>query len=266
MNEEAQTEYERLISEISQGSILDEKDRLLLYKLHKEVDTPNDEAIRSLLSHMREHKKYNEYFILNESERREIFVVLENLRLDKGLDRYEYRYLSFLISKYGLKSKATLPCIPQIIDFTLNEFEEKFSSNPERKIIFEIFKKGIRRCFELYNLDVIEILLGGSYTNEENQAPNDIDPLIVLPKQQWDQDRKHTILNEIIREFQNSHKKNIFDLHKILAGVSNEHYMFYELMTLMGNSPESKIEAGIKDMKFKCKDLFRLKLKLQDVQ
>ncbi len=265
MNEDTQTEYDKLITEIVQGSILDEKDRLLFYKLHIKVDKPNDEALCFLLSLMREQKKYNEHFILSESERREIFVVLENLREAKGLDRYEYRYLTFLISRYGLKSTASLPCLPKIIDVTLKEFEQRFSSNPDRKIIFEVFKKGIKRCLELYKLDVVEILVGGSYTNEENQSPNDIDPLIVLPKQQWNNDRKHPILNEIIIEFRRSDKKNIFDLHKILAGVSDEHYMLYELMTLMGNTPESKMETGIKDMKFRCKDLFSLKLKLLDV-
>jgi predicted nucleotidyltransferase len=164
-----------------------------------------------------------------------------------------------------LKSTASLPCLPKIIDVTLKEFEQRFSSNPDRKIIFEVFKKGIKRCLEQYKLDVVVILVGGSYTNEDNQSPNDIDPLIVLPKQQWNNDRKHPILNEIIREFKRSGGKNIFDLHKILAEVSNEHYMLYELMTLMGNTPESKIETGIKEMKFRCKDLFRLKLELLDL-
>lgn len=265
MNVDHQQEYDKLISEINQGGILDEKDRLLFYKWHKKVDKPNDEAIRILLSELRKQKLYNERYILNENERREIFNILEYLRETKGLDRYEYRYLTFLISKYGLKSTASLPCLPKIIDVTLKEFEQRFSSNPERKIIFEVFKKGIGRCLELYKLEVAEILVGGSYINEKNQSPNDIDPLIVLPKQQWNNDRKHPILNEIIMEFRLADEKNIFDLHKVLADVSDEHYMRYELMTLMGNTPESKVEYGIKDMKFKCNDLFRLKLKLHDV-
>jgi hypothetical protein len=265
MNIDPHSEYDKLISEIGQGSILDENDRLLFYKLHYKVDKPNDEAIRFLLSKIRELKKYNERFILSESERREIFVVLENFRDTTGLDRYEYRYLAFLISKYNLKSTASLPCLPKITDITLDEFEQRFSSSHGRKIIFEVFKKGIRRCLELYKVDLVEILVGGSFTNEENQLPNDIDPLIVLPKQQWNNDRKHPILNEIIKEFKRPDKKNIFDLHKILAEVSDEHYMLYELMTLMGNTPESKMETGIRNMKFRCKDLFRLKLKLLDV-
>jgi hypothetical protein len=257
------SKYIELVSQILKGDILDEKNRLLFYDLHMNSHDPNNEAVSFLFSKILRHKKYNEHFILNEVERRKIFVVIENLRQAIGLNRYEYRYLTFLISKYRLTPTVSLPCLPKIIDFTVSEFEQRFSFNEKRKIIFDIFKNGIQRCHELYKLEEVEVLVGGSFTNLENQLPNDIDPLILLPKKQWDLDRKHLLLDEIIIEFKQPNGKNDFDLHKMLMGISNEHYMSYELMTLMGNTPNSKAETGILDMNYKCKDLIRLKLKRQ---
>lgn len=262
-----QSHYNDLVLEIYQRGNLDETDRILFYKLHKEVSNRNDNGMRDLLSELRNQKRYNEHYILSDEERAEIFQVLEDKRNTKeGLDRYEYRYLTFLVSKYGFKSAASLPCFPNIIDITLNDFGQRFAFNSQRNRIFEIFKQGLIKCLELYILDTIEVIVGGSYTNIQNHYPNDVDPVILLPAQQWHDDRKHPILNRIINEFPRSDGKGgIFDLHKILAGISDKHYMSYELMTLMGNTPESKIDDGIKDLKFRCRDLLRLRLKLYEI-
>lgn len=258
-----QLKYEELCSEIRQVGLLGENDRMLFYKLHQEVITKDNLTMRYMLSTLRDQKRYNEHYILSQEERSEIFEILEQLRQSEGLDRYEYRYLTFLVARYGFRSSASLPCIPKITDTNLADFEDRFAFNQERKGIYEIFKAGLKRCFELYQLEELEVLVGGSFANLEKELPKDIDPLIVLPRQQWHNDRKHHILNKIIQEFQRPDKSNTFDLHKILSDIPDEHYMRYELMTLMGNTPESKIESGIRDMKFKCKELFRLKLRIE---
>jgi predicted nucleotidyltransferase len=266
MNSDNQNKYDDFAAEIYVRKNLAEADRIQFYRLHKEVTRPNDEALYALILELRSQKKYNEYYILSDEERKEIFKFLEEKRLsEEGLNRYEYNYLNFLIWKYQFQSTASSPCIPEIIDTTLKHFEQQFAFNEQRQEKYNTFIKGVTRCIELYEIDEVEIIVGGSYIDMDIVYPNDIDPLIVLPKFAWDNDRRHSILNSIIEEFQQADGKNTFDLHKILAGLTNNHYMVYELLTLMGNSPESKIENGIRDMKFRCKNLYRLKLKKADI-
>lgn len=266
MNSDNLKIYNGLAKEFTESGNLDEKDRLLLYKLFQENDKANSKIMYDLINSLISRKRYNERYILAKKERIEIFNILEGKRIsESGLTRYEYNYFCFLVWKYNLTSEVSLPCIPNVSHVSLEGFKRKLVYNEHRSSLYQIFLRGLKQCCHLYNLSEIEVYVGGSYRNEFEKLPDDIDVVIVLPGNEWKKDRDHHILNTIIREFKLPNSKNTFDLHKTLCNVSDNHYMYYEMLTLMGNSPEKKLEEGIKSMKYDCREIYRIQLKSSDL-
>lgn len=268
MKEEQQNEYDNLVAAIFANPDLYEKDRTRFYELHSIVEVANKNAAFALIQELRMQKDYNDRFVLSDNERRIIYKILEEKRTSKdGLNRFEYNYLSFIRWRYNLESTAQAPCMPEIIKIDIKEFEKSFSFNDHRSRLFNIFLQGLIRCSEIYVLDTINVIVGGSYVDKENNYPGDVDVLILLPQRVFRNDLSNKKLNEIILTFRDGKVSNedeptkLFDLVKLPDDYSHNLYMAYELLTLLGNSVENKSKEYIVNNTFHCRKVYNLNVK-----
>ena len=88
--------YESLKQDILSNENLSEADRLVYYKLHLRVTSPDDYIFQRLLRRLLNEKTFNPRYTLSDDERRLLFTILEKKRTARGLDRHEYRYYCFL--------------------------------------------------------------------------------------------------------------------------------------------------------------------------
>jgi len=175
-----QERYDELAIELYTNENLSEKDRMLFYKLHNEVEHPNRHALYYLIFVQRDRKGNNDRYVLSDDERKIIFDFLEKKRVsESGLNRFEYNYWSFVKWKCKLKSEGSSPCLPEILEINLSDFKEEFCINSHRLKLHEVFIKGLRRCMELYLLNEVAVMVGGSFVDKENGKPGDLDLIII---------------------------------------------------------------------------------------
>jgi len=260
---EIEEKYQALTQEIILNGNLSEADRLLFYELHTRVKNPNEEILADLLVEHRNLKMFNPRFILSERERREIFKLLELKRSRQGLNRFEYRYFCFLAWKYNLKTEAICPAIPEVVDVTLKEFELRFSTGNTRSHLIAILKDALKKCAELYSLTHIEILVGGSFVDTK-ENPGDIDVALLLDEYSFARDLKGVKSDSIMKMFKDADDSNLIDLLKLQIPFNNDHYMFYEILTLLGNDPKvktrSKDKSEVKTNEFRVRKIYRIKV------
>jgi hypothetical protein len=259
--------YDSLIAEIEKNRNLVESDRFLFYELHKKVSKPNDFVLnRILIPELIHQMRYNDRMKLIEDEEKEIANFLEKRRSKNiGLNRYEYNYLSYLNEKYKLNYELNSPCYPRVQSIGIKDFEELVAFNSSRNKLFEILINGLRRCGELYRLEIIEAIIGGSLVDKHKINPGDVDVIILLPQDVFWRDLNNATLNTIINEFKDDEGSALFDLLKIPSNSDKNLYLNYEQLTLIGNTPANKSEEQIKTNSFRCRDIFKLTLSLTEL-
>lgn len=259
--------YNSLVAEIEKNRNLVESDRFLFYDLHKKVSKPNDFVLnRILIPELIHQMRYNDRMTLIEAEEKEIANFLEMRRSKNvGLTRYEYNYLSYLNEKYKLNYDLISPCYPRVQGIQIKEFEELVAFNSSRNKLFKILIKGLRSCGELYSLEIIEAIIGGSLVDKDKIDPGDVDVIILLPQDVFWRDLNNATLNTIINEFKDDEGSALFDLLKIPSSSDKNLYLNYEQLTLIGNTPANKSEERIKSNSFRCRDVFKLTLHLTEL-
>jgi predicted nucleotidyltransferase len=272
MKDEQQKEYDNLVEVIFARPDLSEKDRTRFYELHRIVEAAKKNAAFVLIQELRIQKGHNDRFILSDNERKSIYEILEKKRSsNEGLNRFEYNYLSFIRWRYNIESTAQSPCIPDILEINIKEFKKSFCFNSKRIWLYNIFLRGLIRCAEVYMLETIHVIVGGSYVNKEKNDPKDVDVLILLPQSVFRNDLNNKKLNEIILAFKNEKVSNedehtkYFDLVKLPEDYSHNLYMAYELLTLLGNSVENKSREYIVNNIFHCRKVFKLDINSSDI-
>lgn len=86
-----------------------------------------------------------------------------------------------------------------------------------------------------------------------------------MPIQIFRNDLNDGILNKIILEFKDEESNKLFDLLKLPQNYTDNLYIAYELLTLIGNSPENRAEKNIQDNRFRCRRVYRLYIKATEI-
>ncbi len=237
-NEELK-EYERLEQEILQDCdhFLIEKKRMRFYFLHEKLEISNKLELHIQINGLIDQKRKNPKFFLGENEYHEeqlIFGFLEKKRISKGLDRFEYNFLSYLIFKNNFASIICKPELPEIREIKLSNFMERFVFNKGRSDIFENLISALNLALKLYEIVTINILIGGGFIDLNNMRPKDIDIVLLLPSKIFMKDINDRVKKKIFE----LHKK--IDLSKLPHNYNLKIYSTYELLTLISNKPVYK--------------------------
>ena len=250
--------YNSLCNEIKENEDLDESDRLIFYELHHAIAKPNKEILYRLINRQLLFKEGDYFYQLSEEERIQILILLEIKREENGLNRKEYEYLAYVNWKYAKKNLSSFPQIPNIIDITHSQFMEQFVYNDQRSELYSYLIKSLLKIFSYYKLENLNLIVGGSYCDISNQHPNDIDLILLLPKEIFQNDWQHTISNKIILEFKINGIKKI-DLLKLPEDYNLEYFMSFELLTLLGNKPLVKKTELIVSNDYLLRHVYKLK-------
>ena len=260
-----QNEYDILRDEIYANGNLSDPDRLKYFDLHQKVNVPDNTAFDRLVYELRNRKKGNDRIKLSIAERKYIFNYLEWKRVSGGgLNRFEYNYLQFLRWRHGFPTAAEAPCLPSLVRISLNEFLAKFSVRGRESLI-SVFKNGLKRVAEVYDLVNFDIIVGGSFVNLKKEKPGDIDVVVLLPIEAFHQDYGNRKLKKIIDEFQDTDGTNLFDLLKLPVPYTDDLYMAYELLTLLSNDPTERKKEGIVNESYQCIDIFQISINSKEI-
>lgn len=246
-------EYDILANKLTQYQNLREQDRIRLYDPHNIAQDKDDTAVYELIKDIRMLKRKEHKFILTENERKIIFEILENKRVVSGLSRFEYNYLSFIGWKYDLKSNAEFPCYPNIMDIAQSEFVKRFAIDDHRIKLFQYMLKVISQCNTLYGLSKTTVVIGGSFIDLSVTKPNDIDIIVLLPERKFIDEIKN---KKVERNIENEIEQYV-DVEFLPENINHNSYMTYELLTLLGNSPNPPGEDNLENVAFSCRSVYR---------
>jgi hypothetical protein len=255
--------YETLKKEIVSNENLSETDRLVYYKLHLTVASPDDYIFQRLLRRLLNEKTFNPRYILSDEERMLLYKILEKKRIARGLDRHEYRYYCFLVWKYELPTDAECPFVPDIIEIDFLDFEKKFSVGDRRVKLFVALRKALKLSIELYKTEEMEFIVGGSLVDLEKDHPSDVDLILLLDSVSFAKDIRPAKSDTVMRESKDELGKKQIDIVKLFLPLNYAHYMVYELLTLEGNAPEMRTKGNdmseLKTNSFRPRTLYKIK-------
>lgn len=263
-----QREYNDLAERIDRLSKVEE---LRFYELNFQVSQKNYRAAEEMVSIYRMQKEGNDRMILTEEERIWMFKVLEEKRHRKGLSRKEFKYLSFVKRRYNLSTVANAPEPPQILKISLHEFVLQFGTNAHRLNLIQKLVNGLERSLELYEMKHINILVGGSFLDAK-PLPGDVDVTLVLPVNAFRQDLKHVKMNRLILESRDveadgitSGKKRL-DITKLPDNYNEDHYMAYDILTMLGRPAHDRAEEGLVNNEFGVRKIFQISITADELK
>lgn len=262
-----QREYNDLAQRIDK---LSKTEELRFYELHFKVSQKNYRAAEDLVSIYRLQKEGNDRMILTMEERIWMFKVLEEKRQRKGLTRKEFKYLSFVKRRYDLSTEAKTPQPPQILRMSLLEFVRQFGTNRHRLNLIEKLVSGLERCLELYEINDLNILVGGSFLDDK-PVPGDIDVTLILPVNAFRQDLKHVKMNRLIIESRDGADsatpgKTRLDITKLPDNYNEDLYMAYDILTMLGSPALDRAEDGLKNNEFGERKIFQISITLDELK
>jgi hypothetical protein len=258
MMDDHQTMYDKLAEEVLIKGNLDTSDRMRFYELHSKVLKKQNRLVYTLINNLIERQRKNYLYIIDKDEEIKMFEVLESKRELKGLNRYEYNYLAFLVNKYGLQVDVKGPKLPLITKISFELFKKKFGFNEGRNELYKTLLEASKSMLSEYQIEQFELLVGGSYVDTENENPDDIDLIILLPRNIFLKDIKYTVLNKIINLYKIEGKVTI-DLLELPADYDYNVYMTYEQITLISNTPIPRLveeDDLAKQVNFISRDIF----------
>ena len=166
----------------------------------------------------------------------------------------EYDFLCWLSFNNSIKFPVTIsiPKPPKIIQKSLFNFVNFFCINNERKELYDRFESFLVKQIEEYRLDYIDVLVGGSFVDENIDSPNDIDCVILLDEE---------IMNtEIVRDYDNKTKKDdVIDYEFINYNISFDIFWSYICLTRLGNRSKKRGLKNLNNNSFEIRDIYRLR-------
>ena len=109
-------------------------------------------------------------------------VAYKYLSEREKLNPLEYRFLCWLnyTKQYAIKIKT--PCVPEIINISGPELENRYLKSTQRKDLYKLLNSFLEILHEKFSIRNIQLIIGGSYLDTEKENPKDIDLVILLPK------------------------------------------------------------------------------------
>lgn len=109
-------------------------------------------------------------------------IAYKYLSEKKKLHQIEYRFLCWLNYSKQYEIKIKPPYIPEIINISGQELENRYLKSVQRKNLYKLLNSFLEILQEKFSISNIQLIIGGSYLDTEKENPKDIDLVILLPK------------------------------------------------------------------------------------
>ncbi|MFH6983378.1 DUF6932 family protein [Marinoscillum luteum] len=259
-----QKEYDLIADSIPNNAmpILNKEERLRFYYLHRTLQKNIEHSMNDHLCAIRKKKLSNPGFILSNEERLFIYDYLNQKRKSVRLNRYEYNQLAFLGTNLNVVNDFDIPKWPNIKTTTLEDIKVQLSmSSDQRKMLFQVLKEGIDLCIKKFKSDKLGFIIGGSYVDEQNIYPNDIDLIVILPIDAFQNNLYDNVRLKITDQFMvDDNKRGLFDLIIIPDNYSILQYMSFSRIILLSNTPMMRSEYNIKNQEYTFRDLLKINM------
>lgn len=200
----------------------------------------NTEEIRNKIENSSIYYDNNEYD-------QEIYNQIYNfLSTKKKLIGIEYTFLCWLNYRFGWELKINSPQIPVIRKLSLNEFKSNFVlAGYHRAKMYTKLLDFIKEW--KYNID--GILIGGSFVDIDNDAPRDIDAILLMRDKSYP-----LVLNE---------RHEGLDLLLLPTNYCLNKFKAYYYIIYCGNKAQKKdssidINEGIENNEFKEREIIKI--------
>ncbi|TAL61579.1 MAG: hypothetical protein EPN85_04460 [Bacteroidetes bacterium] len=95
----------------------------------------------------------------------------------------EYRFLCWLNHNNSENFPISINklLIPKITNFSYFEFKKSYVTNEIRISLFNLLCEFVKDRNAVFNLENVDLLIGGSFIDPNNESPNDLDFILLLP-------------------------------------------------------------------------------------
>lgn len=167
-----------------------------------------------------------------------------------------YKYLCWLHyhNKSTFGSDINKPIVPTPLELSLDDFKNKFCVGDKRNEIYLHFLGYVKARLEEFQVDSLKILIGGSFVEEDNAIPNDIDCLIIVSEE--------ILKNSVANDYERYCVRNVMpvDVEFAVEDLTFKDYWYYTCLTHLGNKPEDKKSEYIKNHKFYARQVYSVAL------
>ncbi len=127
----------------------------------------------------------NYFWIYNVDVNDEFLKIAFEYLTNRGhLKEVQYRFLCWLNHSYDYPIKINKPYIVKPTYYKKAKFETAYLFSEKRKSRFKLLSDYIDKLKKSEKMESISILIGGSFSDETNETPKDIDIVILIPKSQ----------------------------------------------------------------------------------
>jgi len=174
------------------------------------------------------------------------------------LQGIEYRCLCWLNMLYDFPTKLNKPFLTKPINLDLKEFKSTFLNSEKRIQLFQLLNDFISEKKEQSNSNYLKVIIGGSFTDEDNNSPNDIDLGILKPNNLEEFD---TNFNEIFLYQANLIPKGL-DLEFLPESLDKTSFKVFSRIIALGNDAKikDKLKIQITSNSFRQRKIIELKL------
>ena len=174
------------------------------------------------------------------------------------LQGIEYRCLCWLNMIFDFPIEINKPFLSKPIKLDLKEFKRTYLNSEKRMQLFQLLWDFILEKKMQSNSYYIKVIIGGSFTDENNNFPNDIDLGILKPDNIEESD---TNFNEIFLYKANLIPKGL-DLEFLPESLDKTSFKVFSRLVALGNKTEirDKLELQLISNSFEPRKIIELKL------
>ncbi|MBN8693063.1 MAG: hypothetical protein J0L69_07680 [Bacteroidetes bacterium] len=178
--------------------------------------------------------------------------LIDELSAGNEIREQGYKYLCWLnfhdMSVYPVEINK--PIVPNVLMLSAEEFKNRFCTNGKRNEIYEHFLGYVKARMEEFQVNTLNVLIGGSFVEAENTAPNDIDCMIIVNREQ---------LKRIVANDYDSYcvrKCLPVDVEFAIEDLTYKDYWYYSCLTHLGNKPKDKGSEWLRNNEFNERKVF----------
>ncbi len=182
-------------------------------------------------------------------------IVYDYLIEKKKFEGIEYRFLCWLNHKCDWLIKINTPYLVEPVFVDRDSFEIKYLSSIKKKSLFSELLVFIAEIKILAKVDLLFVLIGGSFVDESNSNPNDLDCVILLNEEYLNNFQ----LNENYLRSCEKIPKGV-DMHFLPDNYTTKVFKAYSHIMYLGNKVEKKDGAIISNNQFEKRDIIKIEL------
>ena len=183
--------------------------------------------------------------------------LIKELTDEKYITQQQYKFLCWLNYNNSTQFTSTInkPNIPEVIESTVNEFAQMFCSNERRMELYNLMVALLHERKQDFGLNFIDVLIGGSFVDRNNETPNDIDCAILL-------NEKNIAI--VAKNYENYCSHSKVDAQYLNEKCCLKDFWCYAVMTHLGNKAITKDENSmtLKNNTFEIRNVFKLRFTL----